>query len=668
MVSKKPTIDTQIKLQPRQSSTTLSKSLHTVTNKSQPLRATYVPPKKPPKISDKNVMNTVHNVTVASPPSVRRELPSTYDDTFDLVEPLDRRRTRTRTLEPDEIIILKHRANDKETTSTPATMAVEIKEPVAFEIKFEEEKPKSTITKKTTGATVNDDDYDDDFESYESDFESGSSTASSVPSTATDESLPASQSHSKSTSTESLHHKDQNEIAATNLRKSQEDERQLDSGAFELKAQVERSQMDSIDERQSQSDEQNDSGIGYNSASVTPKPITTSVGVESYRLQQPNAIHRNPAATTNKRGLELMQKITLDTMTYSIFEMKPIPYEYYMRVYGHVNSTQMATQTNEMHSDQDAQTDVRLMQNVWTQWPPKFSSKDTVSLSFHQDRLGYGIEDEDGCYAAKQNRSLYDESLHQMARLKSNRALAATVLRPGTVIDYNRLSLFLQKCAITVSGLLPDHNQRHREEHRRSWVSCADGYFALDSAAMPTVRMLYANAMGKNFLYTVHEEQPSPTDDTPKICVFVWNLLAPAKPVYRLAGWGRICCLEISSNVCDIVVAGLDDGSLAVWHMSELAMVDRLTHDDDTPTFIPSQVIMPGTEMEIVDYGRVVAIKSMNVVYGMANAMEQSQVCKSSYSCGYVVLMMPISDYVAARFWPVDHLDGHSQSNGQLLE
>lgn len=569
-------------------------------------------------------MNTVHNVTVASPPSVRREMPMPVPNyASDIVEPLDRRRTRTRTLEPDEIIILKHRTPDKETESLSATTAVEVKDPVAFEIKFEEAKPKSTITKRSTDIVANDDDYADDFDSYESDFESGSSSAASLQSVATGQSLSVSQSNSKSTSTESINQGDPSSISDVKSRKPYEDERQLDSGAFELKTQVERSLMNSIDEREPQSDEQNDSGIGYNSVSVTPKAIAALVvDDESHRpTQSVGAIHRNETMT-NKRGRELMQKLALDTMTYSIFEIKPIPYEYYMKVYGHVNSTQMATQTNENHSDQDAQTDMRPMQNVWTQWPPRFSSKDALSASFHQDRIGYGMEDGDVCFAENQCKSLYDESLHKMARLKSDRALATMAVRPATIIDYNRLSLFLQKCAITVSGLVAEHDQRSHQQHR-SWISCADGYFALDSFTMPNIRMLYANGMCKNFLYTVHEEQTSHVGGTPKISIFVWNLVAPAKPVSRLSGWGRICCLEISWNVSDVVVAGLDDGSLAVWHMSESAM----TEDDGTPTFAPSQVIMPSTENKCVDYGRAVAIKCLNVS-GTTNSREQCQVCK----------------------------------------
>lgn len=609
---RKPTIVSR--LNPSSSTTTAIKQ--------QPIRATYVPPKKPLKISEKNVMNSIHNVTVASPPSIRRELPAAIADEacVKVDESVNRQRTRTRTLEPDEILIIKDRTlyDDKglaqQTTSIPT---VEVKESVAFEINFVDDKPKKIMSSSTVGNTNTEDnnEYEDDFESYESDFESISNSGS-LSSTSSSESNIVDEKSSSSSST-SLN---DNSNKMPSMKTIEDAEKQLDSGAYELKPQIDRTQINSIDERETKSEEQNDSGIGYNLSLITPKQFEpSSLSSTLFNRRQ----------TVNKRGLELMEKVTFDTMTYSIFELKPISYDNYMKIYGHMNTAQISTQTNENVNDQDVQTDAQRMQTIWTQCPPKFSTKNILTSTYRQDRNGYGIDEIDEI-GNNNNLNCYEESLNRMNKLKEMRdksSNAHPLTQPaGALIDYNRLNLFLQKSAITMSSLLP--LTKNSTKSQKSWLPINDKerFFILDTEILPKISKIYSNPQNKHFFLTIHEDS-----NRQKICIYIWNIFTPNKPIYHLTGWGQVSAIHIHSNMNDVIVAGLVDGSLAIWHVGEIATINQF--ESNTFSFVPSQVILPKNVDKIAaDYGRVIAIKSIlnNNTNGDTTAdqlNDQCQVC-----------------------------------------
>lgn len=250
-------------IKPKISNATTNKVVRQV-----PMRAIHqVQIKKP--VAEKNVMNTVHNVTVASPPSVRKEqtnhqlsketLPKEQEKTNpQLMETLPRERTKTRTLEPEEVLILKQSKDSQKTTTLADSSAVSakiehkpsiIQEPVAFEITFDKAASSPKID-SSSKSPKEDEDYEDDFDSYESDFETESSVSSQTAST-------SSQSEDDSNSTASP-----TESQSAFSPKKLDETRDFDSGTYELKGVAEKVQLDSIDERELHSEGQNDSGFG----------------------------------------------------------------------------------------------------------------------------------------------------------------------------------------------------------------------------------------------------------------------------------------------------------------------------------------------------------------------------------------------------------------------
>lgn len=182
---------------------TRSPSAITTKNRLAPVRAVDGHQPNAIAVSNKNVMNTIHNVTVISPPSVRKA----FAGKVDLLNVdagtnsvLRRERTRTRTLGPDEVLVLPKQMHHE--VENIISVSDHIKEPVAFEIKFEHIPQPSKRTGKeananfTSNKKVDDEtqlasseeasqeDYEDDFDSYESDFDSYSnSTETSLSNT-----------------------------------------------------------------------------------------------------------------------------------------------------------------------------------------------------------------------------------------------------------------------------------------------------------------------------------------------------------------------------------------------------------------------------------------------------------------------------------------------------
>lgn len=77
-----------------------------------------------------------------------------------------------------------------------------------------------------------------------------------------------------------------------------------------------------------------------------------------------------------QRAKDLLSMITLHEMSYTLFELKHIPYDLYMATFGRSNYTQSAVQTFDDGITEEVQTDEISFENKWTQHPVKFSNHD----------------------------------------------------------------------------------------------------------------------------------------------------------------------------------------------------------------------------------------------------------------------------------------------------
>lgn len=287
---------------------------------------------------------------------------------------------------------------------------------------------------------------------------------------------------------------------------------------------------------------------------VFPNQKHSIQSIYRYPTISPTPTKRAPKAVNqmSKRSVELMSKIQLDTMSYTLFELKPMPYEHYMKLFGHVNATQMSTQTANRAADQDCQTDTKARSTMWTQYPPELTA-------VRKHRLGCGsAEDDDDGNSVVGSMVLNDtlgieQSLSLIRKLgvRSNNVSAGTSCwnSQNPSINVERMNGFLHRAATTVLSVMS------RQFYNKPTVDSVQLDWQNNSRLRSTkVVNVYGDFGDANSVYTVHSSEQNTQESS---LVAVWNTLSPKTPLHVLSSWSGVCCLEVSGR---IVYAGLEDG------------------------------------------------------------------------------------------------------------
>lgn len=495
-------------------------------------------------------MTTVHNVTVTSPPTSAGKSRSTSLTNVRVGDEMSKghTRSRTRTIPPEDSLLYQQKMmkisqeessqnlklldktfsvsgegstlvkiqqkipNDPEKIEKPLK-----KDPVAFEINFEEpKKPKKdiqlasvSVTAKPNEVDEEDGNYSSDFESYESDFEA--EPESTEETSSEDESPP----------------KDR-----------------IDSGSFDMSAKKSATQSiaqyDSIDDTVYS----HDSGISYDDT----KARQLSPRVSNFY----------------KRGEELMKKIQFDTMTFDIFEQKPIPYEVFMSVYGQRGMTQTCTQSDSLTVVEETQTEKILKSNAWTQNPPKFTSNGLELINskiYNEEKLGVGEENFED-YEMKRDNDDYDLSIDAINNFSQNEFKAVIQRYPNTI----ELNKFLQNASITISNII--EGKSNQKEIQPSKISIGKGYFNIkykenEILKETIVTKIYTNLSLNNFFITTHKKNS-------QNFMCLWSTLNPPNPIKIFSAWSDIKCLEIHPQMKDVIIGGCNDGIICIWNIQEI--------------------------------------------------------------------------------------------------
>lgn len=280
------------------------------------------------------------------------------------------------------------------------------------------------------------------------------------------------------------------------------------------------------------------------------------------------AVHANSAHS--RRVQQLMNKITLDTMSYDIFDMKPVPYDQYMRMFGHRNGTQMNTQTPHRGSDQDVQTDDVPLATAWTQHPAHIAGRT------HEHRLGCGrvdattserhaiSPDDEESPDVGDSWADFDASLLGLATF-NNQEHNMRVSSNEWLIDLNRLSMFLHQADSTIASicslsakstnvqvvdgsLAVPGSQGYRPLQLGGWDSTLSGYH---------VRLIVEDDRS-SVVFAVHVAEERPCACT---LVSVWKLAVCCdRPMYVLRCWSTVTCLAVDERRDGVIYGGLADG------------------------------------------------------------------------------------------------------------
>ncbi|XP_065366929.1 cytoplasmic dynein 2 intermediate chain 1 [Calliphora vicina] len=628
--------------------------------------------KKPVNNKPNAVLDTPHNVTVSSPPPQRKN-----NDSEEIGESNDEPKNNqnnklirkgSRTLAPDEIVILKRdsakkriEANiQKENMQTEQVLATSLKEPVAFEVKFEEkektsrERSRSRVKTNTTNAIDKNDEehqYSDDFESYESDFETESSThslATSEPSSTESENeseasidnydeIPNQRDSPKELTDES-EDEDDSEVTQNPITVIQQDkERKLDSGHYEMNSRKTHGPQSSSDISMQSTQpitdsleafsfgisDQLDSGISTYGTSSPAQHNKVNITYGGYK-------DFNTKPIINQRGSDLMSKIQFDVLSFTFLDLKPISYDIFMQTFGKLNTNQNFTQTqgNLMHVEQ--QTELHETRSIWTQHPPQYDLEIIKTLDkngiYSQNCCGELMNE---CQTQLKPDCELEQSLDTLKQL-NNQSITRNhqnyQKRQRKPINYEHLNSFLLRSSLVIDQILgssnttsnhePPQNSPYTNDQVLSRVT--EHFYYIESNLLNTLQVLKVFSNNKyNLLITVHESLPDTnvySTDFSNL-LMVWCTNTRNKPLRLLTTWSEVSKVEISNDSSDIIVASLRDGSIALWDLRETysfcsKLDGYLTHFAATQSLVPSWCGVKNKSKIIMDLGACLDIKS----------------------------------------------------------
>ncbi|XP_070155041.1 cytoplasmic dynein 2 intermediate chain 1 isoform X2 [Polyergus mexicanus] len=482
---------------------------------------------------------------------------------------LSRERRKSRTLSPSEVKML-HSA---------------VKRPEIAE-KIEQKKNISTDPPDHPDAKAESDqadyDYEDDFEDYESDFQECTDSDPSLIS-------------EKSDSSGSSSHLEPIELRSRekNTEMKVEEEHMLDSGHYDLaEARKRAARIESMLVNQSNtpplpelrepigkifSDDRplenkslpssTDEGFeDSRSEDFIRSPPLSQIPFIDFRKSKENQDEEN-LRKLRSRGEELLEMIKLDFMEWSLLECSPIPYDEFIRNYGKLNTQQVYTQTGDDNMDIEIQTDEVHSKNKWTQFPitcrKELRDKRDINLfRMEQNGVGNDLDEPD------------DTNF---------------TLRPS--YDVLQLNDFLNRAGTVVLSLLEEKEHGGTVfQNNIDGLSFSDGFVKLsvDSVtflATRPVKIIHYSNISNKILLTIHApveeeiETINKQDYITDCCIgCVWNISEPSLPKKLFYSQSSItaCCFHLTS--CDIVFAGLEDGSLSLWDLKD----DEMWHQKIT--------------------------------------------------------------------------------------
>nr|XP_050866649.1 cytoplasmic dynein 2 intermediate chain 1 isoform X1 [Vespula vulgaris] len=426
--------------------------------------------------------------------------------------------------------------------------------------------------------------YADDFEEYESDFEECTD----------DEILEASESSSENEinlyqSPIELSTKEQQKVVHNANNHKVEEEDMHDSGHYEL-AEAKRRAMiietmitkgqniplplsdlqqtinkeyseDKLFENKSLPLSMDEGFEDTRSGDFTKLPSLSQVALIDFSKTKDNS--NKKLTTTEKltklksRGKQLLTMIKLNTLTFSLLECAPVPYEEFIRNYGKLHTQQMYTQTGDDKLEAETQTIEICNVNKWTQFPISCrnhrNDKGDVNL-FIMEQAGVGSDD--------------------------NVNLEEVMTKPS--FDILQLNDFVRRAATVILSLLEEKKfggtifQNDVQE-----IPESDGFVKFDInsitflAGREVTMINYSESLNK-VLLTIHAPYEDDIEtvhnqkDITDYCIgCVWNICEPSLPTKLFYSTSPItaCCFHPTNY--NIVFAGLEDGSISLWDLKE---------------------------------------------------------------------------------------------------
>lgn len=295
-----------------------------------------------------------------------------------------------------------------------------------------------------------------------------------------------------------------------------------------------------------------------------------------------------------QRAKDLLSMITLHEMSYSLFEMKPIPYDLYMATFGRSNYTQIAVQTFDDGITEEVQTEEILCDHKWTQHPVEFSNHD---IYLNKGSVATKCTKNDEDYLAKftflirKNKDVPFYNEIKVAKGYTENPLRIFLEQKDGVgnaemlpyedfkckvetkdLNMNKLRKFLKNTESRVSNILScnagdkeltDLTKISKLPFSRGFVSIApknivDENFLFLKYAKITNFVLSESK--NNLILTIHKKS-SHSAVVEKCIICLWDIsVARREPLKLLVAIDNVTIGRYRGNTDGVFVAALDDG------------------------------------------------------------------------------------------------------------
>ncbi|RVE49050.1 hypothetical protein evm_006296 [Chilo suppressalis] len=521
----------------------------------------------------------------------------------------ERQRTKTRTLNESEVKILTRDGGvDNNVEMLNLTRKLTAK-PKAFYVELDEPKTKPQ-NDKTSEDEVS---YEDDFESYESDFESYHESQSENSEKANEHTRATSDEQSEDENN-SEHDEEKSLETEEGSKEVKDEEKMLDSGNFDLRDSRSANKAKPMqfileDTEPDVKSSLTDEGFQEMSSGSSIRTVHTEVLDRplfiDFTKSKADKRKRKVFERLKQRAKDILSMVTLHAMSYSLFEMKPIPYDVYMATFGRSNYMQSAVQTFEDGISEEVQTEEIQQDDKWTQYPVDFSNHlihlkdnktkrklDHINIEDYLTKFTFLISD--NSREDDENQCNLDESYKSSplrVYFEQKEGVGCTEMLPYETYkkklkstDFNRMRLgkFLKKHESRIIHILSTNLgtdpmglvKSNKYPFSKGFVTIAMKNVTneeLNFVKQAKISAVVVSESRNNLICTIHDKCTNVIDGKCVICL--WDVsVAIREPLKILVAIDSVSIARFKGGTDGIIVAALKDGSVHLWDLTEKPM------------------------------------------------------------------------------------------------
>ncbi|KAK7078845.1 hypothetical protein SK128_005225 [Halocaridina rubra] len=292
-----------------------------------------------------------------------------------------------------------------------------------------------------------------------------------------------------------------------------------------------------------------------NPSNARPKTARSFVNFAGAKKKQEAA---HVSSKMNSRGRALLNMIQLDNVSIDLFTLAPVSYEAYISSFGHSNRQQISVQTNEDALNEETQTEELVLRDKWTQKPVNINIGKDNQLPGPEDYLGVGGDTD-------------LETFTDISKAKSSTAKLTSFLTSASQIMLVLLEEELvwetaemnrpNSASMTTDGLGFSQPPVSLGTNLQTLLEGRTTPFVEFCPAEPSMIL-----SGHGF-HSLEEDAKVELNDSGLLCV--WWVQEPSRPRHLLSCCASPTAACFSPARPSLVLAGLQDGSLAAWDLRE---------------------------------------------------------------------------------------------------